>query len=817
MQELGPAQAAPTVEELIAKCGPAITSVMSDELSDTADPDRVFILRKVHQNYLYYRDLETTAPLYYGSIQGTTNVASVGSFDQGGIGTYDYTQNIFRGYARKLEAVLGNRMPNAIAHPNNASDESGIGPCTAANHAAQYIREKCDFQQKSLYLVFGLFCFGTNFWHVDWVVDGEKYGFKPVETPGVETQALGNASYACPGCADSIEADPNNPQPPSGGCPSCGAAINDSHYQAPAMVDVPNTTVTQVPRGGIEITVHNASEVMVPLDATSIDDCQWLDCSREVHKGKLLRKYRRPDGTNPLREDKGSDSPAADDTSASQYAENIRSAMASPIGLVRPKRVNYWTERNVWWMPDMYELVDQKDIRQMLEQNFPTGVRITSVRGRIVDLQEEKLTDRWQECKPEPSTRIMADPLGDDWLQVQDLTNNMINQRNETVERNNDPGFADPTRLDFDAWQNRRDNPTELFPALRPPGGSLQDIIYRPPAVQFSEQIAPFSAEIEERAKNISGLLDAIWGGGEQDEPTARQAELKKNAALMQLGVIWTMIGKSLEQVYMKACKLLANYEDGVLQFSKKNQFQQYQTLAVTIGDLRSDNYHFEADEAIPMTWGQQRDLLMWMLDKPEELVNKWGFNAPRNIFEFKQLLGMPGEHVPLLDNLNKGMSVITKLLNESAVPGQVDPTSGQPGPKQPSIPPDWEDDNGFSAQLAKDYLQANPELKDGNAAGYENVQLWGQANEAKANAPAPPPPPKASLAVSLKGTDIGDSAVQDAVQKLGLVDKGTPAKAQAPPPKPMDVPVTPEQIATERQKSLMPPPGPQAPPTAIQ
>ncbi len=811
MEAIAPAQAAPSVEEIIEKCGKAISSAMTEELSDTADPDRVFILREIYRSYLYFTGKQNQAPTFFGDLFSATNVNVNGNGQDGGVNSYDYSQNIYRGYARKLEGILGTRMPNAIAVPNNASDASSISVTESANNAALYIRQKADLEMKSLYLIFGLFVFGTNFWHLEWNVDGDKYGYKTVETPGTEQQALGNASYNCPECATAHEADPENPQPP-GQCSNCGAPVNESHYAPPSMVDVPTSTVNQVPKGGLEITVHNASEINVPLDALSVNDdtCPWLDYSREVHKGKLLQEFEKEDGSNILRDDKSMNAAAGDnDSGASQYAENIRSAFASPIGLVRPKRNNQWTRRDTWWKPSMYQLIEGKEIRQMLQTNFPTGLRITWVKGKMVDLQEEKLAARWQECKPEPSTRIMTEGLGADWIDAQDLSDNMLNQRNEIVERANEPGFADPTRIDFDAYQNRRELPMELFPALRPAGGSLSDIIYRPPPNQFSEQIAPFCMEIVQTSKNNSGLEDAIWGGGDSEEPTARQAELKKNAALMQLGVIWKMVGKSFEQVYLKACKLLADYEDGVLAFSKKDQFQQYTTLAATVADLRSENYHFEADESPPMTWGQQRDLMMWMLDKPDPLLKRWGFDSPRNIFEFKQLLGMPGEHIPLLDNLKKGMSVIADLLKHSAIPGQIDPTTNQPGPKQSSIQPDWEDDAVFNSQLVMDFLQANPSLKRDNPNGYENVQLYGQAQQARANAPAAPPPPKASLAVSLKGPDLGNSAVQDAVQKLGLIDKGTAVAAVSPPPKLMDVPSTTAQAAAEHLAAIPPPPPP--------
>ncbi len=814
MQALAEGQAAPTTAELIALCEESVNKAMQEEQADTSDQDRYYILQEIYRNHLYYRDLQNA----YQVTTSVTDYTSTGPTANGlsgleGDAQYDYSQNIYRGYARKLEAVLGNRMPNATARPNNDSDTASMRAVESANNAALFIREKCDLQLQNLYLVWGLYNFGTNFWHIDWRIDGDLYGYKTQTTIDEDTQNLGNASFDCPQCAQphSVE-DPNNPVPPQE-CQNCQAPMDATNFKPPTQVSVPKTTVEQIQKGGLEISLHNGSEVSVPLDATSVNSpsCIWLDWSRETHKGAVLKKWERPDGTNPLREEAFKEAPSQEGQS-SQYAESVRSAMISPIGLARPKRPNYWTERDVWWTPSMYEVIEKKDVRQTFKTNFPKGVRLCYVKGKLVDLKDEKLSERWQECKPEPSARIMADPLGNDWIEPQDLLNNMLNQRNETVERCNRPGFADPRYIDTDAYQERRTSPEEIFPMLKPAGGSLADAMYFPEAARFSDQIGPFTQEIESRAQSISGELPDIWGGGE-DEPTARQAELKKNAALMQLGVIWTMIGKSLEQLYLKGVKLLADSEDGIISFSKKNEFQQYKTLAIVMDDLKNGNFHFESDEAIPSTWGQQRDMLIWLLDKPAQLLTRLGFDDPFNIVELKALLGMPGERIPLYDNLKKAMGVIDQLIKAEPLPGQADPTTGQAGPPQPSIQPDWEDDYAFNSTLVKAWLQQNPSIKSDNPNGYQNVLLYGQACDAKANVPAAPPPPKTSLAVSLKGADIGDAGVQDALQKVGIIDQNVQVAAVKPPLKAGEInPANGQQIPQASQPIPAMPPPPSSP-----
>lgn len=322
-------------------------------------------------------------------------------------------------------------------------------------------------------------------------------------------------------------------------------------------------------------------------------------------------------------------------------------------------------------------------------------------------------------------------------------------------------------------------------------GMALGDSVHRREPRTFSEQIPALSAQVIENAKTNSGLVDDVWGGDSSD-PTARQTELKMNAALRQLGVLWKMVGKFYEQIYKKSCRLLAEHQDGVLKFSKKNQFGKYDQMSVDIDILKNGNYHFEADEAIPLTYGQQRDLLMWFLDRSPEQQQFWGMNDPLNVPTFKRLLGMPGERIPNEDSRDKGMEIIEQLIAGAPTNGAPDPSAppdpatGLPpvGPQQPSIAPDWEDDSAFMASLAKSYLTVNYKLKTDKPDGYLNVQLWGQAHQQIANQPAPAAPPKASIAISVKPEEIGQNATQDILAKAGVLDQGIQVQAEAPPPK---------------------------------
>jgi hypothetical protein len=69
--------------------------------------------------------------------------------------------------------------------------------------------------------------------------------------------------------------------------------------------------------------------------------------------------------------------------------------------------------------------------------------------------------------------------------------------------------------------------------------------------------------------------------------------------------------------------------------------------------------------------------------------------------------------------------------------------------------------------------LVVNFALAEKNPNGFQNVQLWGQAQEQMANQPAPAPPPKGTVSLTIKGDDAGDPAATAALVKAGIIPEG--------------------------------------------
>ncbi len=765
MIEQGPAPPVPTPEELIELLTPHIVTLNEQGRSDETDPDRVWLLRNALKNYIYDRDLENFAPQVISGIADMTGTGEplVPNDVNDGSGIYDYTFPIFTGFRRKWVAIMG-RLPNAVARPDVPDDESSAAATEAANNAAIYVRSACRLEEKVADLAYRSFLYATQFMHVDYVIDGQKYGRGEQPRIGVTQKPGGDSYFACPQCA---AATPGAPEQPPANCANCGGSIGPDNYHPPTMLQVPEVVgYDQYDKGGLEITLHDVTEAACPLDARSVEDpnCDWFEICLDFPKGKMLSDY--PGLRAKLAE---ATDRSVTYTEADYLAQTIRSAMASPIGLRRSVGPTRWTRRMTWWKPSRYQEIDDDVARNAFLKYFPDGVRITSVKDVIVELKPEKLEDHIQEFKTEPSARIMGDAVANVWQVIQDLLNDMNNLIAETSQRQCVPMLGDTTRINMTQWNQKQSIPAEIVPAIPPFGGSVADVVWTPPPVQFSEQTLPWVAQIVELGKEITGLLDTIWGGGEATEPTARQAELQKNAAMMQLQTTWKSWCFAFEKLYLKATRILAESQEGIMKISSKNAFGSSEAVFADMAALKQGGYHFECDDAIPQTWGQAADRMMWMLTQPQAILQSLGFSDPLNVKQIKDLIQFPGEHTPGLDDLNKVVGVIAKL-------AQGEPAPQPDGSMGPSIQPDWEDNPGLNFTIVQEWLKskAGRSLALSNPQGAENVRLYGKLCQKNAQAPQAPPPPKASVAVALKGADLGSAAVQDTIQKLGLVDPGT-------------------------------------------
>lgn len=803
MTSLGPVPAPPSKEDLLAIFKEAIGKICREEIPQDVEPEKLWQYRMAAKNDLYWRALQYVSPnLFEGGLAAFSSVgAPIASTEpeRSSTGLYDYVQNIFRGYGRKFIGAVGLRAPNVKAVPDDPDDDESQKRARTADTAAQILRAKWDIDARNLELAMHLYKSGTTFGYTPYISNAQRYG--TTSQPRIESRTvpLGEATFQCSQCG----AQTPESQAAPGQCPNCGAPFSPQDRIEPQTTEVPEVVGSAAYANGcVEFHLCNIFTVSTPFFVHGLEDTPWLTYEFDEYKGRLLRDY-------PTLRKLGNLDNFSEDSASAGVGSLVRDTAASPMGVPTPRRITRWRYTRHWLKPEMFESLDDNQteakllpwcvdeqgqpsdkLRDGLKRFYPDGLKVTLVQGNLVELEAENLEDVWAYCKPETSEYLFADPLGQDMVQIQDLKNDMLNIAAETLERGLSITFVHPDTVDTEQWTQNQALPAEVIPAVPAVGSSLGDNFFQTEPAKFSEQMMPWMASVVEEAREVIGTTPSVYGGDDDQSQTAREAEIKKNAALQQLGVPWLMMRRFHAKLHTNGVKQLARWGAGQMR-SVKDGAKGYESLMLNIADLKEDGWHFEAEEAIPMSWGQMRDLLMFMMEKPPQVLQAFGYNHPMNIAKNQALLGMTGYYTPGLDERDKILEVIGKLKDAKVIQkpqpdGSID--------FQPTIQPDaFEDDHQLTVDMVKAWC-ASPEgrrIRESNPDGYANVRAYGTASmKLLQPPPQPPPPPPPKMTVTASLDKLNPVVQQNILKDFNLAPPAPPAGPGppgpgAPPPAP--------------------------------
>ncbi len=779
-----------------------VEGIIREDIPADTEPERIWALRQAQKADFYWRGIQYISPKF--SEGGLINYSSIGSPITGNSNqdsdTYDYVINIFRGYGRKFVAVLGSRLPNVKAVPDDPDDENMLRLARQADAAANILRTQWDMEMRHMELALQLYKNSTAFIYTPWVTDKEKYGSR--KEPKIEARQVKNGpdSWQCAGCGAQLDQ-------PADVCPNCGQAMVQ-HVPAPT-VEAPEVVGhAEYDNGRCEFHLCNVFTVTVPFWSKTLDDAPWLSYEYDEYKGLLIRMF-------PELRNESTDSPGTVDQASSQLARQVRDAAASPLGVPNPHRESRWTYRRLWLKTFMYELVKDQQKRELLKQHFPDGLKVTSVNGKVMKLENEKLIDVWVVVKPETSEYIYADGIGYDMLSVQDLKNDVTNLAYRTFEGGIGMNFVDPRAIDIDQWESRQRVPNEIIGVLPSFGGSLSDAFYQVPPAQMNPQTLEWAASLENDGRVAIGTTEAIYGGQGGPQETAHQAELQKNASLQQLGITYLYIRKADEKVYTNGVKQLARYASGTMKSAKKSD-AGYESIVVDISQLAEEGWHFESEEAFPMTHAEKRAWLMWLLGNPQTAQGV-GITHPRNAPKNQALLGFSDYYADGVDDHYKAQEVINELVKAAPIKKPLPDGSAD---IQPSIPIDDFDNHQLMALEAFSWCKGTSgrRAQKDTIDGFANVVAWGQAHM-KAAQPPPPPKPPAKLSISAAFKDLAPEQGAEILEDFGvhapvpqLPQQSQPGLAPGPadmaaPPSPGGQPPAPGSPSSPNGGAPMPPP----------
>ena len=713
-------------------------------------------LRKAHEYYNGRTYLVPDASAGYMDWASVQHGAD--SLEQSGL--YDYHIDITKAYGRKYFGVLGLRpFHNVKGMPDDPQSEIDRKAARQAELGAAWCKQKWNARVRNIELFYLQWKAGTVYAYTPFVADKDIFG--EVEEPEfvermVEVEPAGYRCNNCGAKSDqpelAVSAGPLGEPIEATVCPQCKAPLSDINLEEAVSVPTPEFVGNKTyPGSGPALRLCTGYTVTVPFDCKEIEKASFLPYEYEEDRGVLLQMFgadlrKHVDERGELIRD-------GDDPHAME-GQQARGEAASLTGTQRYGQQTRWTYTRLWLQTSFYEYVTDTDLRAMLYEQFPDGLKVSMVEGIPLRLENEAAGECWSGLPPEPGDFLYADPVCWGILGHQDVVNDVVNIEIARQERGLPSALVDPDVVDLDAINSKPHMPRELIAAKAGAGSRLGDAIQTIPTPQGESKSGELLGVIDTNVQQHTGILPPIWGGGTKQE-TAEGMRTQLNQAMMQLGVPGEYAMQGWATVLTKAVKLIAKY-------APKNFVVAVPNGKTTTGEmldveaLKAGKWHFEVDPSVPMSWAEKRDMLNGIIQENPAVATALGLDQPLNVEVVRDYLipNTPELQIPGDDAYQYALEVIEQLLQQEPVE-----TVGLNGPElMPSIPPqDFVEDPMAMADNARMWLisESGRKAQKDNPAGWRNVVAWGMAQMAKAQPPVPlgpdgqplppegPPPPE--------------------------------------------------------------------------
>lgn len=648
---------------------------------------------------------------------------------------YDKPINIFRAYLESIIAALSVTVPPIKCYPDDADNPLDLSTAKAGDKIAQLIYRH---NNASLLWVHALFIYCTegmiaayNYSKTD-----KKYG--TYKDKKHREDMIEETTYNCPEC--NFELDPDeSTESPLVQCPNCNAEVQPT---VDKQVTIKTVLVSEDLKAKARqcIEVYGGLYVKVPIYARNQEECLYLIYSYETHYANARHKYCH------IREK----------ISGSSRTEEYdsRTRLSTQYQGEEPK--DNVTIRTAWLRPAAFETLDEDECKE-LKKKYPNGVKVVLVNDVFAEAVDESLDEHWTLTHNPLSDHLHHDPLGMLLTSVEEITNDIISLTLQTIEHGIPQTFADPVVLDFNAYRKSEATPGMISPATPKSGRSIGDGFHDLRTATLSGEVLPFLSQVQSLGQVASGALPSLFGGQLEGSKTASEYSMSRSQSLQRLQNTWKMLTVWWKTVNEKCIPAYIN--DIKLQDDEKDvqidQFGNFINVLIRRAELdgKIGKIELEANENLPMTWMQQKDVIMQLLQANNPTILA-ALTDPENLPIIRDAIGLTNFVVPGEEDRNKQYEEIKELLNSDPIIIEVDPMMaeqtammGQPPPvpeEIPSVEIDTDFDNhAIQYEIVRRWIISDMGrlAKLDNESGYKNVLLHGlQHKQMLMQSQAPPP-----------------------------------------------------------------------------
>ena len=622
---------------------------------------------------------------------------------------YSKVNNIYRSHGESIIAALAQSDLAVQFFPEDAENTNDVQTAYAFSKIEEIIKKDNNAEMLLLRGLFLLYNFGMIAAYTYNKFD-KKYG-----TYKSEKFEDGEREYkilSCPACGNTENVASDYPTSEMF-CPQCGAQGMPEESEVMFETFQKSIGFEDLPKMRQIIKMFGPLNVTFPHYATCQEEIPYLKYSFEVHETVAMSMY--PDIAEKIR--------AQDLEGTERWGRESNSYRnLSPQGLV--------TIDCYWFRPSCYWGL-QTGQREELEKNYPSGIYLVYVNDILADSKNESLDDHWVITENPLSNHLHGHPIGESLIDIQDITNDLMNITVQTAEYGIPQTYVDPEVVDLEKLSQVQVAPGQLIPAKPRPNKSLRESFETLQTAQLSREIEPFANYIEKSGQFVVGSFPSIYGGNVQGSRTASEYAQSRNQALQRLSIHW----KVLKTFWARTMRLAVTEFASNLKYDEKivsrdgdsfvNQFIRHTEISGNVGRVES-----ETSEAFPLTWERKRDVLMDIISTGNEQILSVLF-APENSEQIARLLGFPDLNIPGKFDRNKQIWEISQMIREPAMDG-MNPETGQSQFKS-TVPIEPElDDDVVHIQTCKSYL-LSPRgiyLKQENPGAYMNIVAHLQEHE---------------------------------------------------------------------------------------
>lgn len=682
--------------------------------------------------------------------------------DDGQQGYYDKPINVFRAYLESIIAALSVTVPPVKCYPDDADNTLDLSTARTGDKIAQLVYRHNNVSLLWLHALF-IYCTEGMVAAYSYPKEDESYGmYEKREHDEVSEEH----EYAkCPECGftltDSILAQQNPeaaaqmaakedlkqdefmPEEDTAGyqnfgsemCPACGAIMTPEITQESVVV-TRLVGITKEPKTRMCLEAYGGLYVKVPVYARKQSECPYLFYMYETHFANAIERYAHLHGKKLTpKKIAGAQGPR------DPYEE---------WGRLSPQYqgeypTNVVTVRNCWLRPSSFNVLQDQENVDKLKKKYPKGCKVVFVGDEFAEAHTESLDDSWTLTYNPLSDYLHHDPLGLLLVSIQEITNDLVSLTLQTVEHGIGQTFADPGVVDFNAYRQTESIPGGLYEAKPKSGSTLAAAFHDVKTATLSPEVMPFAANIQNLAQLVSGALPSLFGGmAEAGSGTASEYSMSRAQALQRLQNVWKMLTSWWKEIFGKVIPMYIKEtqdqgDDRDVQRDTNgsfiNVFLRRAEMEGKIGKVE-----LEANENLPLTWSQQKDVIMQLLQAANPQILEI-IGSPENLPVIREAIGLTDFYIPGEDDREKQLDEIKLLLDSEVIP------TGDPMmPEAPSIEVDpMYDVHPIEFATIQKWAnsEAGRQAKVDKPKGYLNVLLhgkmhWINIQQQAAMAPAP-------------------------------------------------------------------------------